>query len=353
MLVAPSLTWIVFSESGRESWHRLFSPEMRAASPAVIDAKSLSKNDTGPMPRSLVLIPAQSAPTEAALRVQVGNQAVTQQHDKLLVGLVVTDPQGRRSGIDTFNNTVHREIPHSSAERRTGLDSSGNESETIVVTVKPAASTTYSLAITGKPGGDYRLAVGGVSPALQSITAIVQDRAIADTSVHYRVDLTKIKSLPFPGRGGMTARVENPSDAFLSQPETRVKVSSYESLPEICQRVYRKLSQVDGGHLEKNSGFTFNGQRYEGCAVTLSGNKKTAGDDWLPNFLYPSEGSEMYYRGWKADNEADGPDGTAFRIQNPDIFCLISGSWDGGLDDDPSYVPSDEFKLTVECAKKL
>jgi hypothetical protein len=60
----------------------------------------------------------------------------------------------------------------------------------------------------------------------------------------------------------------------------------------------------------------------------------------------------MYYRGWKADSEADGPNGTSYRIQNPAVFCEVSGSWDGGVDDDPAYTRSDRFDLTVVCAAR-
>ena len=352
VLTTLALTWLTLTDSGRQYWQRLFFPETRATNATVINVET-AKNDGGPGQRSAVLIPAQPAPTEPELRVQVeNNRTFTKPHDKLLVGLVVTDPQGRRSGIDSFSNAVYQEIPHSNAQRITSRDNSGNENEMIVVTVKPAIATTYSLEITGKPGGEYRLAVSGVSPTRESITDISQNRAIADTSVHYRLDLTKIKSLPFPGRGDIVGQAVNRADAFVSEPETRVKVSSYESLPDICQRAYQALSNISGGHVKKDSRFTFDGQRYEGCAMTLSGNSKTVKGDWSPEFLYPFEGSEMYHRGWKPTSQGDGKDGTSFRIENPTVFCLVSGSWDGGVDDDPSYIPHDKFEVIVECAKK-
>jgi hypothetical protein len=264
----------------------------------------------------------------------------------------VTDPQGRRTGIDTFKDVTHREIADSKVERSVSRDRNGNEIGAVVIAISPAASTIYTLEVTGNPGGEYSLAVAGVSPTLQSVTSILQGRALLNTSVHYQVDLTKIRSLPFPGRGGMVASVVDPREEFVSQAETRVRVSSYDTLPSICERVYAKLSNAKGGKLERASEFTLGGRRYDGCRVSLSGHKQAVTGDPSPGFLYPQEGSEMYYRGWKADSEADGPNGTSYRIQNPAVFCEVSGSWDGGVDDDPAYTRSDRFDLTVVCAAR-
>jgi len=56
-------------------------------------------------------------------------------------------------------------------------------------------------------------------------------------------------------------------------------------------------------------------------------------------------------RGWREDLRyaADGPDGTSFALRHNGTLCMISASWDGGDDSDPTYTPSDEYELTIGC----
>lgn len=197
LLLVPAASWLAFTESGRD-----FRRSRAAESPAR--APSAAKSPARPAPQGLVLVPARPAPSEPALRVHVtGRRTATQEHDRLAVGAVLADSQGRRTGIDTLGNASFREIPDSTVERRIERDPGGRESEALVVTVKPAASTAYVLEITGKPGGEYQVAVGGVSPALESTTMIESGRALADTSVHYRIDLTKI-TFAAPEKDGLS-----------------------------------------------------------------------------------------------------------------------------------------------------
>ena len=47
--------------------------------------------------------------------------------------------------------------------------------------------------------------------------------------------------------------------------------------------------------------------------------------------------------------EAGGPDGSYFQITNNSINCQASGNWDGGLDDDPNYVPDNNYTISISC----
>lgn len=123
-------------------------------------------------------------------------------------------------------------------------------------------------------------------------------------------------------------------------------------LEEACDLAYRQLSSVPNLSLKKSVGsFTDNGQSYSGCVVRLDGDRTRIKDAHYPDPLfYPSEGSVLYQQGWRADREADGPDGTSFRISKQNAFCLVEGKWDGGDDSDPKYAPSSRYEVVVSCS---
>jgi hypothetical protein len=55
--------------------------------------------------------------------------------------------------------------------------------------------------------------------------------------------------------------------------------------------------------------------------------------------------------GWVEDIEysADGPDGTTYAMRKDGILCFVEGRWDGGDGSDPSYVPPDDYTVTIQC----
>lgn len=123
-------------------------------------------------------------------------------------------------------------------------------------------------------------------------------------------------------------------------------------LDEACGLAHRQLNSVPNLSLNKSTGsFTDNGHSYSGCIVRLQGDRTKIKDAHYPGPLfYPSEGSALYRQGWRADREADGPDGTSFRISRQNVFCLVEGNWDGGDDSDPKYVSSTRYEITVSCS---
>lgn len=123
-------------------------------------------------------------------------------------------------------------------------------------------------------------------------------------------------------------------------------------LEDACDLAYRQLSRVPNLSLNRSTGsFTDNGFSYSGCVVRLAGDRtKIKGDQYPGPLFYPSEGSSLFQQGWRADREADGPDGTSFRISKQNVFCLVEGSWDGGDDSNPKYIPSTRYGVLVSCS---
>lgn len=58
--------------------------------------------------------------------------------------------------------------------------------------------------------------------------------------------------------------------------------------------------------------------------------------------------------GWQAllAYMADGPDGAHVGLRRGPALCLIRGSWDGGDDRDPAYVPAPGYALEVKCFRR-
>ena len=125
-------------------------------------------------------------------------------------------------------------------------------------------------------------------------------------------------------------------------------------LEETCRYIHERLRSVKGGQVTKSQGeFTHDSRVYRGCVVQLQGDRKIVTGAYDPSDLfYPFPGSLRYRQGWRADQEADGPDGTSFRLFKGNTFCLVEGQWDGGDDADPAYVPATKIEVAVRCSTR-
>lgn len=123
-----------------------------------------------------------------------------------------------------------------------------------------------------------------------------------------------------------------------------------------CNTVAGILRDVPGSAVEILSGSLSDNvipDKGNGCIVRMKGSWKAIKDDLFPpDLLNPdSEKSALKKYGWNYDNrhDADGPDGTVFAIRKENVICIVTGSWDGGDDSDPTYIPDDGYEITVEC----
>ena len=130
-------------------------------------------------------------------------------------------------------------------------------------------------------------------------------------------------------------------------------VAHADEVRDACAYVSRHVSAFEGA-LTREAPDTFEdqGKIYRGCVLTVVGDRRKMPDSFPPaERVYPKPGSAAAKAGWKADREADGPDGTSYRISRGNVFCLVSGSWDGGDASDPKVIPSPLFLIAARCAR--
>jgi len=126
-----------------------------------------------------------------------------------------------------------------------------------------------------------------------------------------------------------------------------------DEVSDACDYVSRTVSTFKGGlYRQAPDTFEDEGKIYKGCVVTVVGDRNKVPGRFPPaDRPYPKPGSAAAKAGWKADREADGSDGTSYRISRGNVFCLVRGSWDGGDDSDPKVIPSPLFLITAQCAR--
>jgi hypothetical protein len=126
-----------------------------------------------------------------------------------------------------------------------------------------------------------------------------------------------------------------------------------DEVSDACDYISRTVSTFKGG-LNRQGPETFEdeGNIYRGCVVIVVGDRNKVSGRFPPaDSPYPKPGSAAAKAGWKADREADGPDGTSYRISRSNVFCLVNGSWDGGDRSDTRLIPSPLFLITARCAR--
>ena len=121
---------------------------------------------------------------------------------------------------------------------------------------------------------------------------------------------------------------------------------------DACDYVLREVGAFkDGLYRLAPDTFEDEGKIYGGCVVTVVGDRNKVPGRFPPaDRAYPKPGSAAASAGWKADREADGQDGTSYRILRGNVFCLVSGTWDGGDPTEPKLIPSPLFLVTARCA---
>lgn len=98
------------------------------------------------------------------------------------------------------------------------------------------------------------------------------------------------------------------------------------------------------------------GEPRTGCRLTAEGSFKA-----LPENSGPVDMLQAAFirRGWRPDlrHSADGPDGSDVGMRRRDMLCLVTGSWEGGDDDDTvarAPTPAEDiYQIVVECARDV
>jgi hypothetical protein len=132
-----------------------------------------------------------------------------------------------------------------------------------------------------------------------------------------------------------------------------VSLAYADDVSDACKYVSRELRTFKGGlYRQAPDTFEDEGKIYRGCVVTVVGDRNKVPERFPPaERPYPKPGSAAASAGWKADRQADGQDGTSYRIVRGDVFCLVSGSWDGGDPTDAKVIRSSLFLITARCAR--
>lgn len=357
---------LILADYGALPW--ISQKESPPASVAV-EAESAAQPQAGSNPSSpqqITLVPVAPAPTESSLRIHLtDNGALPAQQGKWNFGLIIEDQEGRRSGVDVIEQVVHQEILNSNVERKTDQINSGKARETVVVEIKPALSTTYSLEIGANQASSYRLSISGVSPELNSITEIVTGYVPTDTVIRYRINLENIRPMPVAGNMRGLSTASDTNMRFVGMPEEHVRQPTDPSLLGIAEAVQAepcgyfedRLKGVPHESLTRNDGSflsLWSNTEVSGCEIIFVTNEKLIAGHKIPDFA-ATDGTELYRIGWRINNSmaADGPGTSVYGIQNDSLLCLISYDQSSYLDESSGeIIQSESINMQVQCSNK-
>lgn len=121
---------------------------------------------------------------------------------------------------------------------------------------------------------------------------------------------------------------------------------------QACDDVASWLAIAPYAHLTRREGRfpnpRFGEREHDGCRIELRGTRRA--DRLNINLQKPFEA-----RGWVQHPEyaADGHDGSRYAyFHRPDLtLCLVGESWHGDADDDPKYMPPEDYRIEVACTR--
>jgi len=165
-----------------------------------------------------------------------------------------------------------------------------------------------------------------------------------------------------PVSSSSTAAVQtNPSSAIASARDTLVRPASI--LPAVsaaCDSaagIVRAELSLNANRKEGDFHDSQHGDPHTGCRLSAKGSFKALSEKSSgPVDLLQAA---FIRRGWRPDlrHTADGPDGSDVGMRRRDILCLVTGSWEGGDDDDTvarAPTPAEDiYRLVVECARDV
>lgn len=356
IMITPTLLWFAITDSGHATWHRLYPGSARAVHP-VLTGRGTTSVDQGALTENqVVLVPVRSAPpapTHPALHVRLDGNST--------LGLLVRDADGLETGIGPHSHVVVQ-IPDSTARRLLEHGGIRPPTQTLAVTIEPARSTVYSLTITGKQAGDYRLAVAGVSPALSVDTDILNGSVPEDTAVHYRVDLNEIpvasaiRTHIFSSDLDGGTFVGPPRHQVIEPTDPRLIAAAAAIDKDPCGYFFRQLRALRHDRITRTTGqfqSQWDGKTRSGCEVTYVTHDALLKDQTVPAFD-AREGSWLYRLGWRVNNSlvADGPGGSDLGIQDRSVLCSVFSEQPAEINSTThKFIQSDTLKITVQCQR--
>lgn len=321
ILVSPTTLWFFFTDDGSNAWQQISNKQVKT------ELKPISFKNHKSEKNIITLIPAAPPATKPRLRISVTyNQS---QSTNFPFTVYVEDMNQNKIGYDNSTQQITSQINNAK------LNISG---QTIAIDIHPATSTKYSLNVSGNPGGYFRLAIGGVSPTMASSTTILEGNAPNNRTLHYNINLNQLRSIGFG-----TQMRQSTTSQFISQPISTVTHYKQVSLKDTCLNFFKKMKQVPDGYVEVSAG--------NECDITFHGKSRNNSFVSPEELFYPYDNNRLSADGWTPSMEADGPDGSYFQITNNSINCQVSGNWDGGLDDDPSYTPGNNYSISISCSE--
>jgi len=165
-----------------------------------------------------------------------------------------------------------------------------------------------------------------------------------------------------PVSSSSTAAVQtNPSSAIASARDTLVRPASIPpAVSAACDSaagIVRAELSLNANRKEGDFHDSQHGDPHTGCRLSAKGSFKalSAKSSGPVDMLQAA----FIRRGWRPDlrHSADGPDGSDVGMRRRDILCLVTGSWEGGDDDDTvarAPTPAEDiFHLVVECGRDV
>jgi hypothetical protein len=159
-----------------------------------------------------------------------------------------------------------------------------------------------------------------------------------------------------------TAAVQaNPSSAAASAGDTLVRPASIPAgVSAACDSaagIVRAELSLNANRKEGDYRDSQHGSAHTGCRLSAEGSFKALPEksSGPVDMLYAA----FIHRGWRPDlrHSADGPDGSDVGMRRRDILCLVTGSWEGGDDDDTvtrAPTPAEDiYRIVVECARDV
>jgi hypothetical protein len=134
-------------------------------------------------------------------------------------------------------------------------------------------------------------------------------------------------------------------------PRNRTRASTFSRLRDPFRTTSSPADRFHGTYRSEGAYKSlWDGKKYTGCEVEFVTHDKLLSGRRVPDFE-PLKGSEMYRKGWRANNSfvADGPGTGVFGVEKESVLCLVRHEQPAYLDDYGNIIQSETLRITVQC----